>query len=362
MTESNDTGDLLDFVSSVSGEAYLKIEESLGEGFVRLRTSEAERRQASHDIRSVEDVVIELLRNARDAHAQRLFIATTRDGDTRLLTMVDDGVGVPAPLHDAVFEPRVTSKLETMVMDRWGVHGRGMALFSVRSNVEQIRIAASDSHKGASVTVTIDTAALTERADQSAWPDIDHDETGRMFVARGPHNIIRKVLEFACEHPELDVYLGSPADIVTTLYAVARDSLDTSQLLFCDDVERLPVWQRIATAADARELVELAGDLSLPVSERTAHRILSGELSALNTVLAHVGGTADDAAPTPEPDIYRDRRGLKIADADLARFRHDLSRAFDDLAEKYYVHLKGEPRVSVGRDGIRVRFDIEKDE
>jgi hypothetical protein len=43
---------LLDFVETVSGEAHLKVEEDLGEGFVRLRISEAERRQAKHDIRS----------------------------------------------------------------------------------------------------------------------------------------------------------------------------------------------------------------------------------------------------------------------------------------------------------------------
>ncbi len=362
MDETTETGGLLDFVSSVSGEAYLKIEENPHRGSVSSLSAEDERSQANHDIRSVEDVVIELLRNARDAHAQRLFIATTRDGETRLLTMIDDGVGVPPNLHETIFEPRVTSKLETMVMDRWGVHGRGMALFSVRSNVEQARIAASDAHKGASIAVSVDTAALSERADQSAWPIIELDATGRIFVARGPHNINRRVLEFACEHPELDVYLGSPAEIVTTLHAAARSTLDTSQLLFCDDVGKLPVWQRVATAADARDLVSLAADLALPISERTAHRILGGEMAPLDTVLSQVAADDDESAAAPAPDIYRDRRGLKIHHADLARFTHDLARAFDDLAERYYVHLKGEPKVVVNRDGIRVRFDIEKDE
>jgi len=81
---------LIDFVTSVSGDGYLKVEETLGDGYVRLRVPEAERRQAKHDIRSIEDVIIELLRNARDAHAQRIFVATTREGSTRMLTMIDD--------------------------------------------------------------------------------------------------------------------------------------------------------------------------------------------------------------------------------------------------------------------------------
>ena len=128
-----DSDPLIDFVSEVSGDEYLKVEEDLGDGFVRLRVSEAERRQAQHDIQGFEDVVVELLRNSRDAHAKRVFIATTREGDRRTLVVVDDGAGVPPHLQDRIFEPRVTSKLDSMTTDRWGVHGRGMALFSVRS-------------------------------------------------------------------------------------------------------------------------------------------------------------------------------------------------------------------------------------
>ncbi|MDP2300653.1 MAG: ATP-binding protein, partial [Actinomycetota bacterium] len=154
----SDTDPLIDFVTAVSGDGYLKVEETLGNGYVRLRVPEAERRQAKHDVRSFEDIVVELLRNARDAHAQRIFVATTRDGSDRVLTMVDDGVGVPTALHETIFEPRVTSKLETMVMDRWGVHGRGMALFSVRSNVTVAKVAASAPHKGSAIAVVADTS------------------------------------------------------------------------------------------------------------------------------------------------------------------------------------------------------------
>lgn len=316
--DMSDNDNLLNFVGAVSGEAYLKVEESLGEGYVRLRTSEAERRQAKHDIRSVEDVVVELLRNARDAHAQRIFIATTREGDRRLLTMIDDGVGIPASHHETVFEPRVTSKLDTMVMDRWGVHGRGMALFSVRANTATCRIAASDTHRGTAVTLFAENELLPERADQSTWPIVERDESGILRVIRGPHNIIRRVLEFACEHPELDVYLGSPAEVAATLCSVARDTIDTSDLLFCDTPERFPVWQRPASACDASELVTITSTLGLPLSERTAHRIMGGELTPVESMLSQ-SQVEEEPPAAPVPDIYRDRRGLKIHHADLAR-------------------------------------------
>ena len=359
MTEKDS---LIDFVSSVSGDAYLKVEENLGDGFVRLKTAEAERRQAQHDIRTIEDVVVELLRNSRDAHAQRIFVATTREGDTRRLTMIDDGVGIPPSMHQTIFEPRVTTKLETMVMDRWGVHGRGMALFSVKSNVSRCSVASSDVHKGASVYIESDVENLNERSDQSSWPVVERNEAGLLRVIKGPKNITRMILEFACEHPELDVYLGSPVEVLATLHLLGKESLDTSDLLFCDDTTSLPVWQRPAATSDTEELVELSELLALPVSERSAHRIFAGDLTPLESVLSQVEAPEEDAAIQKKPDIYRDRRGLSIHHSDLTSFRRDLTNAFDALAERYYLHLKGEPRISIGRDEIRVRFDVDKED
>lgn len=358
---SGDKDSLIELVNAVSGETYLKVEESLGDGYVRLRISEAERRQAKHDIRAVEDVVVELLRNARDAHAQRIFVATAREGDIRAITMIDDGVGIPSQLHDAVFEPRVTSKLETMVMDRWGVHGRGMALFSVRSNVKSARVAASELHKGASVAIETDTTELAERADQSSWPVVERDSAGVLQVVRGPHNITRRVIEFACEHPELDVYLGSPVEVLATLTSLAHGVLETSELMFLDDPTRLPVWQRPAAATDAAELVGIARSLAVPISERSAHRILGSELAPLEPVLSLVLAE-DEPEAAAGPDIYRDRRGLKIHHGDLTEFKREVTAAFDRLAERYYLHLRSEPRVTVSRDGISVRFDVDKED
>jgi hypothetical protein len=352
---------LLNFVASVANDAHVKVEETLGDGFVRLNISEAERRQAKHDIRTFEDIVVELLRNSRDAHARRIFVANSRDAEMRSLTVLDDGVGVPRHLHDTIFEPRVTSKLDTMVTDRWGVHGRGMALFSVRSNVADARVAASDSHKGMALSILTDTTALPERADQSTWPSVEVGEDGHPAIGTGPHNIVRRVVEFALEHPEVEVYIGTPTEIVATLYLLARDELDSARLLFCDDPGRLAVWQRPAACADAAELVAVARSIGLAVSERTAHRVLGGEAACVEPVLRLVM-PVPEAGEKRRPDIFRDRRGLRVHHTDLSAFRRGLEDAFDVIGERYYVHLKGEPRVTVGRDTITVRYDIEKED
>ncbi len=355
--------DLLSFITSVSGDSFLKVEENLGDGYVRLKVSEAERRQAKHDIRCSEDVVVELLRNSRDAHASRIFLSNSREGDLRTFTLVDDGVGIPAVMQERVFEPRVTSKLETMVVDHWGVHGRGMALYSIRCNAADARVCLSELHKGTALTVVTDATVLGERADQSSWPTLERDEAGLSRVVRGPHNVVRRVVEFALEHAGLDVYLGTPTEILATMIEVARRDLDSSELLFCDDLSRLHVWQRPAGAAEAGELTDLADSLGLTVSERTAHRLLAGEIAPLQTVLATASGSIKQPpAGATDPDIYRDRRGLKIHHSDLSAFSTELEAAFDSLAERYYLHLKSAPRITVGREDIRVRFDVEKED
>ena len=90
------------FIENVCGDSHLRSRPTSGDGFVRLRSAEAERRQAAHDIRSTEDIVIEMLRNARDAHAKSIFLAVSREGQRRRLVMIDDGDGVPAAMHELV--------------------------------------------------------------------------------------------------------------------------------------------------------------------------------------------------------------------------------------------------------------------
>jgi len=208
----------------------------------------------------------------------------------------------------------------------------------------------------------VDTGDLSERADQSTWPVIECGEDGTPTAARGPHNIARRVIEFALEHQGVDVFLGTPTEIRATLFATAREAIDSADLLFVDDLSRLPIWQRPAAASDAAELTEVAEQLAIAVSERTAHRVLAGELKPLEPVLRRLLAEEEPAAPEAAPDIYRDRRGLRIHHSDLTAFRRDLVAAFDSLAEKYYIHLTGEPKITVGRDDIRVRFNVEKED
>lgn len=352
----------LGFVASMGGERSLRVEENLGEGYVRLRVAEAERRQAKHDIRCVEDIVIEMLRNSRDAGAKHIYVATAKEGDLRSVIVLDDGSGIPEDMQDRVFEARVTSKLESVHMDRWGVHGRGMALYSVRENTVFAEVMASAPGKGSSIKVVSDSSKLAERTDQSTWPTTGVDEQGSIVCERGPHNIIRTCCDFAIEERACcEVYVGSPSEIAATARARAASTVGASDLMFIDDISELPVLERFRAAADASELHTVAAEAGLDMSERTAHRIVSGQIKPLRSVMArltHRGGPKQPKAV----DLGRDHRGLRLSKEDTQDFSRELERAFGLLGERYYLKLAEAPKVRVGKGKITVTFDVSEEE
>lgn len=351
---------LSDFVDRTTHGSRLRVETDLGDGFVRLRVSEAERRQAKQDIRCVEDAVIELLRNARDAHAHSIFFACTRAGSQRRLVMIDDGDGVPAHLREAIFEPRVTSKLDSMTMDDWGVHGRGMALYSIKANAAYAHVAASVVGKGSSFSVAFDISDVPERRDQSTLPDLVKGKDGSWCVGPGPHNIFKTTAEFALSNRRsCTVYMGSPVEVSATLLSFARSSGGFS----LDPLEETAPVKRLSRAKDAAEFAEIASDLGLEMSSRSAHRVLQGEIEPLPPFLETLdrrreGEPAGKAKSGKNP--MRDHRGLKIAEEDMQDFSSALRVAWRELADRYFLESEVDPSFRISHDGLHVTFPLRR--
>ena len=153
--------------------------------------------------------------------------------------------------------------------------------------------------------------------------------------------------------------MGAPAEIAATARARVTPSVDGSELLFIDDLSTLPVLERLRAAADARELLSVCKGLGLEMSERTAHRVVSGQIRPLRSVASRMLRKAD--APTgPKPvDLYRDRRGLKLSKPDAEEFSRVLAKDFSFIEDRYYVSLVHDPKVRVGKGRITVTFDLE---
>ena len=349
---------LQDFIKSVDGTSHLRVEQDFGDGFVRLETSEAERRQAIQDIRCSEDVALELLRNSRDAHASNIYVATTREGNARSFTVVDNGQGIPSTMHKLVFEPRVTSKLDSSHIDAWGLHGRGMALYSIAVNSREAYVASSDVNAGCALHVKIDTNTISEKKDQSSFPTFELDETGVVNV-RGPKNILRTCCEFAIEsRAQCNVYVGSNAEICATLYEYGANTLSTIDRIFSTDAHSLPIVKRLATSADPAEFAKIARSLGLDISERTARRIMKGDIAPCSPLIESIVICKGNQPTSRDKRKGSARRGIKISRNDQEELLAKVSAPFADLAEKYYLEPNLQPTIRVSGDKLVISFDL----
>lgn len=151
-------------------------------------------RQAKHDIQHVEDIVIEMLRNARDAGADKVYLATTKEDGVRTLVFLDNGSGVPQDMQERIFDARVTSKLESMKMEPLGRSRSWHGIVFDQAEHRRGPRGTSGVDLGSAFKVSVAADRLSERADQSSWPQAVKDEDGRYVCARGPHNIIQRCL------------------------------------------------------------------------------------------------------------------------------------------------------------------------
>ena len=223
----------------------------IGAGFARLAGAEGARRSPSR-IFSVEDALLELLRNSRDAGARSIYVASTlRNRRYRTLTVLDDGTGMPKSHVDLVFEPGVTTRHLTPVLRQndHSPHGAGLSLHHIKNAAVDARIA-SNSHP-TSVTVTFDTGHTPERSLQSA--------------TRTSHSNLRAtLLRFLENTPNIHIYHAPPARILATLIK-----------------NRIIHKRKIDRSEDVKEV----GDsLGLGVSIRTAQRIVRGELGDARSI------------------------------------------------------------------------------
>lgn len=240
----------------------------LGEGFARLTGVEGTRRGPSR-VSCVEDALLELLRNARDAGAAHIYVATSlKQRRYRTLTVLDDGSGIPEAYTDLVFEPGVTSRHLDPVLDRernGALHGAGLSLYHIRNAALDAVVLSAASPT--SVSVTIDTHHLPERSLQSL----------RSASRPSRTNILATVQDFARANPQILLHHGSPPRILATL-------LDNRIIQTPD-------------TTSAKGLHEDAGAVGLGMSLRTVQRVLRGEIRPVARVKSEaVRGSGESRA------------------------------------------------------------------
>jgi hypothetical protein len=295
----------------------------LGEGFARLTGLEGARRGPSR-VQTVEDALRELLRNARDAGARSIYVASTlKRRRYRSLTVLDDGEGIPEPYTDLIFEPGVTTRHLSPVHDHADTapgapHGAGLALYHIRNAALEARVLSASSPTA--VSATFDTDHLPERALQSG------SRPSRT-------NLLATVEAFARANETLSLYHGPPARILATLL---------KHRIIQSMEENGPT-----SSGSSAEIRERAAELGLGVSVRTVQRILRGEIPPLGRVEALDAGRAPGASVRPgSAGVATERPVLRLGEKERAEIAAILERAaragYLELAELVVEARPGE--------------------
>ncbi len=287
----------------------------LGSGFARLLGAEGLRRSPAR-IRCVEDALLELLRNSRDAGARGIYVASAlRSRRYRQLVVIDDGRGIPDTHRRLIFEPGVTTRHLTPVSyddarsaaEDGTLHGAGLSLYHIKNAATLAEVLSSSAPT--SIKVVFDTRAFPEKSLQS------NDRSSKTNL---PATLARFARQASPQAPRL--YHASPARVLARLLK--------DQIIQLDE----PV--------DAGRLRQVAASLGLEVSLRTVQRVLAGEVPAAAEVVSGSGDGRRAFGSEAGRGTRRSGSGgpiLSVGAEDLAQISAVLQRA----ARSSYLDLEG---------------------
>lgn len=247
---------------------------------------------------------MELLRNARDADARNVYVASVlRRRRYRTLTVLDDGQGVDERYAALIFVPGVTTRhlKPTIEAADPGAppHGAGLSLHHIRTLA--VRSTLLSAASPTSIAATFDTHALPERSLQSA--------------TRPSRSNLRATVENFARSPRAPtLYYAQPAKILATL------------------IEN----HIILSKESATGLVKRAEALGLEVSMRTAQKIKSGEITAAERIDGSRGGVRWRDVTERGGEANRSAALLDLGSEEMARIASILREAA--LASYVEVH------------------------
>lgn len=290
----------------------------LGSGFARLTGVEGARRAPSR-ILAVEDALRELVRNAVDAGARNIYVATSLHSRRyRELIVLDDGSGIPEPYRERIFEPGVTTRHLSPSRTDGDTHGAGLSLYHLKESALSADVLSL--REPTSIRAVFDTETLPERDLQSS------SRASRT-------NLLATLRAFAEKPSAPGIYYGSPAGMIALL-----------------------LNKRIIPQSSAAELERWCQKrMGAGLTRRTLQRVLSGQVALAERVEAGAGSVIP-VAERERDSVERFAAfggKLYLEERDLAEIRAVMERA----ARESYLRI-GELNFSAREGEIILKAQV----
>ena len=131
--------------------------------------------------------------------------------------------------------------------------------------------------------------------------------------------------------------------------------------------------ERFAYVDDAESLAKLANQLGFPLSQRTAHRIIKGEIKPLPVHLEFL--LAENKPPvSSDKTLHKNKHkasqgqgvfqnkarlhSVSFDKQDLERFKQSILSSYKDLADAYYLDSNVEPTVTSSKNSLVVNIPL----
>ncbi len=274
-----------------------------------------------------------------------------------------------------------------------------MALFSVKLNVEEVKIIFSEIDKGTCIFIELDLEKIPEKKDQSILPQITK-KNGELIISGGVNNILKTIIDFMAENTGINFYTGSPTQIISTMRQLFHSEKETIKgtINDYDQIDELFLKSslnisQLPSLTDNYLLMEkiVQDYFGMDISQRGLQRTIYGEIKPLNPLNSlfefqdfYKENKYKNATDMNDDDIDRavkktisiipsgrHDKELKLYDEIKLsnRFKDDeinyiigiIKKEFDKIAKKYLLTIDKDVAFKKSGNTIEIKINIKQE-
>jgi len=260
-----------------------------------------------------------------------------------------------------------------------------MALFSIKLNVEEISLIHSNEGIGSSFYLKIDLEKIPEKKDQSVFPEIVELD-GDVSIIGGLNNIPRNLVEFKLQNPGINLFYGTPSQIILTMRNNAKSNKKFEELPKFTDYSEIEKYLKHEEDLKITLFPCLTNNynilsqicrkfFNMDISDRTIQRIIYEEFEPLKCInfdyLIHSKQKKNDVDKCDDssknikyesiPKIYEDQKfSSRFKDEEIRYIMDVLIEKINKEGQKHLIKVKDNYVVKQNNNNIQINIELEE--